>query len=127
MKTQHTLFGMLLITLAVGGCTSTDRDRIGEIPAQSEAKAYQVEAQQLLRQIYSMQETYFAANRQYGTDLATIGVAIPRNAHYRYQLTARGSSWSCSATANLDQDATVDTWVVDQSGRITCSSDDAVS
>lgn len=112
--------------LSVGGCTADKRDEIGAIPASSRAKALQVEAQQMLRQIYAMQQTYYAVNKQYGADFSAIGVEIPVSARYRYQLTARGAAWSCAATANIDADATVDTWVVDQSGRVTCATDDAV-
>jgi hypothetical protein len=127
MKHLLTTIAIWAAALTVGGCTSQEQGQIAAIPAQSQAKAYQVEAQQLLQQIFAMQQTYYASNRAYGSEFESIGIAIPGNAHYRFQLTARGTSWSCSATANLDLDATIDTWVVDQSGRITSATNDAVS
>ena len=127
MTGQAKRFLILAIALTLIGCTSEKRDEIGGIPAASRAKALQVEAQQMLRQIYTMQQTYHAMNKQYGADFASLGIEIPPTARYRYQLTARGSSWSCNATANIDADATIDTWIVDQSGRVTCATNDAVS
>jgi len=127
MKTLRTSLLLLAVAVVLGACSSEERDQIGSIPSQTQVKAYQVEAQQLLRQIYNMQETYYAAHREYGSDFESIGVSIPRSAHYRFELTARGTTWSCRALANLDQDDTMDTWVVDQSGRITCATDDATS
>jgi hypothetical protein len=127
MSHTRTLLLIAGLALATAGCTAEKQDEIGAIPASSRAKALQVEAQQMLRQIYSMQQTYYAINKQYGADFASLGIEIPPTARYRYQLTARGSSWNCNATANIDQDATIDTWIVDQSGRVTCATNDAVS
>ena len=118
---------MLGLVLSTACCSSAERDQIGGIPAGSRSRALQVEAQQTLRQIYTMQQTYYSVHKQFGADFTSLGMKIPSSARYRYQLTARGSSWNCSATANIDQDATVDTWVVDQSGRITCATNDVTS
>jgi hypothetical protein len=117
------------LALAVIGsaCTKQEQERIGASPVQSEVRALQVEAQQMLQQVHAMQESHYAANMQYGASLGEIGVAIPSNARYRYSLSASGSAWSCKATANLDRDPAVDTWVVDQSGSVACTTNDAIS
>lgn len=127
MIRHGTLLFTATVALAMAGCTSEKRDEIGGIPASSRSKALQVEAQQTLRQIFTLQQSYYATNKQYGADFTSLGIEIAPTARYRYQLTARGSAFSCSATANIDTDATIDTWVVDQSGRVTCATNDAVS
>jgi hypothetical protein len=127
MNTRSILITSLLLTACGVGCNKQDRERIGAIPAQSEVRAEQVEAQQLLQQVYAMQEMYYTTHQQYGASLGDIGVAVPRNARYRYDLSATGSAWRCQATANLDLDATIDSWVVDQAGGVTCTTDDATS
>ena len=127
MQRSNSLGFVIGLTLAIVGCGAETRDEIGGIPAGSRSKALQVEAQQMLRQIYAMQQTYYTVHKQYGADFASLGIEIPGSVRYRYQLTARGTSWSCNATANIDQDATIDSWVVDQSGRVTCATNDAVS
>lgn len=118
---------MLALVMLVVGCSQDQQESIGKAPSVARMKAEQVEAQQLLNQIFKMQQVYYAANRRYTAELSDIGVTIPSNARYRYAITSSGSSWSCDATANLDFDATIDKWVVDESGRVSCAINDATS
>jgi len=127
MRFGHVLMTMLALGFLVAGCSQEQQESIGNVPSVAKMKAEQVEAQLLLNQIFKMQQAYYAANRRYTSNLNDIGVTIPSSARYRYAVTSNGSSWSCDATANLDFDATIDTWVVDQRGRVTCATDDAVS
>lgn len=122
----HRLITATLFILA-SGCSEQQQEEIADVPSMAIMKAQQVEAEQFLRQVYSMQQTYFTATQQYGPSLDEIGVRIPAGARYRYSLKATGVAWSCDATANLDGDATVDRWSVDQSGRIACVVNDATS
>jgi hypothetical protein len=127
MKLTHVVMTVLALAGLVAGCSETQQESLGNAPSMAIMKAEQVEAQQLLNQIFKMQQTYHAANRQYASTLGDIGVTIPLGARYSYAVASTGSSWSCSATANLDFDATIDRWVVDQRGGVTCATNDATS
>lgn len=127
MNHRNRVLTILILALLGGACSQQERERIGAIPSQSESKAEQVEAELLLQQIYAMQQAYYGSNMKYGDDFATIGVTIPTNSRYSYSLSSTGATWNCKATANLDPDATIDTWTVDQTGGVICTSDDATS
>lgn len=49
------------------------------------------------------------------------------NARYTYRIVADSNSFSCTATANLDDDATIDRWTIDQDGVLGNGTDDAAS
>ena len=127
MKSNQVLPTALMVVFLVVGCSQTQQESIGSAPAVAKMKAEQIEAQQLLSQIFKMQQAYHAANRQYASNLGAIGVTVPSGARYSYSVASSGTSWSCSATANLDFDATMDRWVVDQDGVGSCATDDATS
>ena len=127
MRYIQVLVTVMSVAFVAVGCGQQQQDNIGSVPSVVKMKAEQVEAQQLLNQIFRMQQTYHAANRQYASNLNDIGVVIPTTARYSYSVTSTGSSWSCSATANLDLDATIDKWVVNQSGGVTGATNDATS
>jgi prepilin-type N-terminal cleavage/methylation domain-containing protein len=99
-------------------------------------KSKQSEAKQLLKQIYTMQRTYRQENNAYGDDGVTaaaggsfpqIGVEIMQSALYTYVMTAAQNTFTCVATANLDDDATNDVWQIDQDGNLQCTTNDATS
>ncbi|MEE8148980.1 MAG: hypothetical protein V3T75_00890, partial [candidate division Zixibacteria bacterium] len=49
-----------------------------------------------------------------------IGVEIMTTALYRYDMTiATDIAFVCTATANLDDDAAIDTWTIDNNGSLT--------
>ena len=90
-------------------------------------RAKQSEAKQLLKQIYTMQRAYRQANGAYGDGGVTaaaganfplIGVEIMASAVYSYTMAAAANTFTCTATADLDDDATVDTWTMDQNGNL---------
>ncbi len=102
-------------------------------------RAKQSEAKQLLKQIYTMQHAYRQGSNPptYGDNgvtigpgggnFSTIGVEVMTNNLYTYAMVAGVNTFSCTATANLDDDATIDTWTVDQTGVVTCTINDATS
>ncbi len=95
-------------------------------------KAKQSEAKGILKQVYTMQRTHF---QQHGVYIAaadngaagwtTIGVEIPVDAAYVYSCAITASTFTATGTANLDDDATMDTWTMDEQGTLTATSDDA--
>ena len=102
-------------------------------------RSKQTEAKQLLKQIYVMERahrqefhTYVAGNASAAAPLglATIGVEVGTGALYTYAVVAGDSgaindSFTATATANLDDDATVDTWEIKESGVLQNTTDDS--
>ena len=102
-------------------------------------KSKQSEAKQILKQIYTMENTYRQANNTYWgagvsasaaapNTFATIGVEIMPSARYTYLIvTADATDLLARATATtLDDDATQDIWEIDDLGNLVCTSDDAI-
>jgi hypothetical protein len=54
-------------------------------------------------------------------------VEIPGNARYEYTIEVVGNDFVATASANLDEDATIDTWTIHANGILDCTSDDATS
>ncbi len=104
-------------------------------------KAKQTEAKQILKQIYIMQESYKSENDTYwipasGVEanannpdaFAELGVEIMPSARYTYSIKASENGFIVIAKAlkNLDNDATVDEWQINQAGELKCLVNDAV-
>lgn len=102
-------------------------------------KSKQSEAKQILKQCYTMEHSYRQANDVYWgagvtasaaaqNAFAVIGVEIMPTARYTYTIvTADATTFLARATCSvLDDDATVDTWEINDAGNLVCTSDDAV-
>ncbi len=103
-------------------------------------KSTQSEAKQMLKQIHAMQQTYRQQNDSYwapavGTVLnaehpkafATLGVEVGPSARYSYAFSnVTPTTWKATATSNLDDDGTIDTWMINQDGDLKCVVDDSV-
>lgn len=101
-------------------------------------KTKQAEAKQILKQIHVMERARRQATDSYWgagvtadkTDanrfnFSTIGVEIPPTALYQYAIeTADGTTLLVKATANLDEDDTVDEWQIDDVGDLVCNVND---
>ena len=96
------------------------------------------EAKSILKQIYVMEHAYrqeydaywgngITADRNNGSNFARIGVQITQSARYTYALASAATTFTCTATANLDDDATIDTWTIDQNGTLLNTIDDATT
>lgn len=104
-------------------------------------KSRQSEAKAMLKQIYQMQRTYRQQYDDYwgaGTvgsaaapmAFAPIGVEIPQSAMYTYTINvAAKPNLLITAEAQLDDDATIDGWTIDQDGvlQVIPGRDDAVN
>lgn len=100
-------------------------------------KSKQSEAREILKQVYTMERCYFVEHEVYTLNGATASAAIPDafedlaieispSARYTYVITVPDAiSFNCVATANLDDDAVIDTWSIDESGEITNDIDDS--
>jgi len=98
-------------------------------------RAKQSEAKLILKQIFTNEETYRQANNAYwiaAADahaanpdaFAPIWVEIMNNSLYTYSIDGDDATFTATATANLDDDGTIDTWTIDQDGTLSLAIDD---
>jgi len=100
-------------------------------------KAKQSEAKQILKQIYTMQRAYrqeydtfwgnaVVASQAAPLAFARIQVEMMPPSRYTYTMAAAMNTFTCTATSGiLDDDATVDTWTMDEQGTLLVTSDDS--
>lgn len=92
-------------------------------------KTKQAEAMAILKQIYTNQQAYKlqSANSSYFLPVGPASAAIPTtlrpiwvdimpSARYTYTVVAGATTFTATATGNIDDDPTVDTWTIDQDG-----------
>jgi type II secretory pathway pseudopilin PulG len=92
----------------------------------------QAEAKDLLRQIYE-EEVLCRAGGGYadlgvtckaGETFTGLGLTIPPGAQYIYSISGNSGGFTAKATANIDDDSTIDEWIVTENGRVKCVTND---
>jgi len=105
----------------------------------STTKSKQSEAKQILKQVYVMERAYrqeydtywgngISADAANPDNFARIGVQVGPTARYTYSIVCDATTFTATANVadpGLDDDATPDTWTMDQLGNLVCTSDDA--
>lgn len=131
-----TLIEILIVLVIIGILAGLAIPRF--VGATSRAK--QVEAKQILRQIYTMQISYRIENDTYwippfgskasATEpaaFAPLGVEIMAQARYVYEIAGDRDHFIATATAtSLDDDPAIDQWTIDQVGELKNIVNDAV-
>jgi hypothetical protein len=96
----------------------------------------QSRAKLLLGQIYSMQNAYRQGHNAYclngvmanywNNDFSLLNILIDSTNCYSYTMMAEVNTFICTATANLDADATMDTWTINQDSVLVNTIDDTI-
>ena len=93
-------------------------------------------AQEFLQDVYDAQQLYHAQEDIYTYNGGMIwaevphlwedilGLVVDSNDVYTYTMISSPSTFTCTATANLDSDASIDTWTIDETGTLTHTIDD---
>ena len=121
-----TLIELMIVVVIIGILAALAIPRF----MQATTKSKQSEAKGLLKQIYTMQRTYRQENNAYGDNgvsiaggvggtFPMIGVEVMITAVYSYAIVSAANTFTATATANLDDDATIDTWTINQAGTLT--------
>jgi type IV pilus assembly protein PilE len=129
-----TLIELMIVVVIIGVLAALAIPRF----MKSAAKSKQTEAKQLLKQIYTMQRAYHMEYESYCLNGVTAGNAAPLAfvlikveimppARYSYAMVSTASTFTCTATGDIDDDATIDTWTIDHTGALINTVDDTSS
>jgi prepilin-type N-terminal cleavage/methylation domain-containing protein len=127
-----TLIELMIVVVIIGILAAMAMPRWWKASERSK----QSEAKLILKQIHTNEETYFQANSSYyipgatasaanPDEFAQIWVEIMDDARYVYEITGDAFSYTVTATADLDGDATIDTWTINQDGQLELQIDDS--
>lgn len=118
-----TLVELMIVVIIIGVIASLAIPRFMNTSARSK----QSEAQGILKQIYTLERTYFQEHGAYTDDMVALGMELMVHKWYQYTIVADGITFTATADApdpGIDDDPTPDTWTIDGTGVVTCVSND---
>ena len=125
-----TLIELMIVVVIIGILAALAIPRF----MRATTKAKQSEAKTILKQIYTMQHAYRQEYNAYccngasaaaGASIAVLGIDVMASARYTYTIVAAANTFTGTAAGNLDDDATVDTWTINQLGTLVNTINDA--
>ena len=98
----------------------------------------QAQVRRTLKEVYAAQRLHWLGTNTYGCDGATASASNPDgfaalsaqiidDTKYTYTMVADSSTFTCTATANSDDDPTDDIWQIDETGTLVCISNNSGS
>ena len=120
-----TLIELMIVVVIIGVLASLAIPRF----MMASVKSKQAEAKAILKQIYINERTFRqqsngnvyhapagAASAATPNAFSEIWIEIQGSARYSYSIVVGPGTFTATATANIDDDATIDTWTIDQEG-----------